>query len=317
MAFFTKLSSAEVAAFLAEYVIGTLVECDGITAGSENSNYRLRTTTGLYILTLYEKRVRVEDLPFFLDLMKHLDGAGIHCPKPIAGRDGEALRTLAKKRAAIFSFLEGHSVAVPEAWHCKALGFTLAQMHLACADFRGQRANALSVKGWQRDFAKCRADADTVQEGMRETIERELEYLAAHWPADLPAGVIHADLFPDNVFFVGDGVSGVIDFYFACNDFLAYDIAVCLNAWCFDDDRTFNFTKGERLLNAYAHVRPLTADEKRLLPLLLRGAAMRFLITRLYDKLHPKGTTPKDPLAYLRRLAFHQGVKSPKLYGLA
>ena len=317
MAFFTKLSSAEVTAFLAEYTIGTLVECDGITAGSENSNYRLRTTTGLYILTLYEKRVRVEDLPFFLELMKHLDGARIRCPKPIVGRDGEALRTLAKKRAAIFSFLEGHSVAVPEAWHCKALGTTLAEMHLACADFRGQRSNDLSVKGWQRDFAKCREGADTVQAGMRETIERELEYLAAHWPADLPAGVIHADLFPDNVFFVGDGVSGVIDFYFACNDFLAYDIAVCLNAWCFDDDRTFNFTKGERLLNAYAQVRPLHADEKRLLPLLLRGAAMRFLITRLYDKLHPKGTTPKDPLAYLRRLAFHQGVKSPKLYGLA
>ncbi len=317
MAFFTKLSSAEVAAFLAGYAIGTLVECDGITAGSENSNYRLRTTTGLYILTLYEKRVRVEDLPFFLDLMQHLDGVGIRCPKPIVGRDGEALRTLAKKRAAIFSFLDGHSVTVPEAWHCKALGTTLAEMHVACADFGGHRTNDLSVKGWQRDFAKCRTNADTVQEGMRETIERELEYLAAHWPTGLPAGVIHADLFPDNVFFVGDGVSGVIDFYFACNDLLAYDIAVCLNAWCFDNDRTFNFTKGERLLNAYAQVRPLQAEEKHLLPLLLRGAAMRFLITRLYDKLHPKGTTPKDPLAYLRRLAFHQGVKSPKLYGLA
>jgi homoserine kinase type II len=317
MAVFTKLSSAEVGAHLTEYDIGALVECDGITAGSENSNYRLRTTTGLYILTLYEKRVRAEDLPFFLGVMRHLDAAGIRCPKPIVGKDGQALRTLAKKRAAIFSFLDGHSVAVPEAWHCKALGATLAEMHVACASFHGSRPNDLSLAGWRRDFAKCRDGADSVQAGLRKTIERELEYLAAHWPQGLPAGVIHADLFPDNVFFVGDRVSGVIDFYFACNDFLAYDVAVCLNAWCFDDDRTFNFTKGERLLSAYGQVRALGPKEKRMLPLLLRGAAMRFLITRLYDKLHPKGTTPKDPLAYLRRLAFHQGVKSPKLYGLA
>ncbi len=316
MAFFTKLSPAEVATFLAEHDIGTLVECDGITAGSENSNYRLRTTAGLFILTLYEKRVRLEDLPFFLDLMQHLDRAGIHCPKPIAGADGQALRTLAKKRAAIFSFLEGHSVAVPEAWHCKALGAQLAEMHAACANFGGRRANDLSLRGWQRDFAKCRDGADTVQAGLREIIEHELQYLSAHWPQGLPAGVIHADLFPDNVFFVGDRVSGVIDFYFACNDFLAYDIAVCLNAWCFDDDRTFNFTKGERLLAAYGQVRALTSEEKQQLPVLLRGAAMRFLLTRLYDKLHPKGTNPKDPLAYLRRLTVHQGIKSPKLYGL-
>ncbi len=316
MAFFTKLSPAEVEAFLTEYDIGGLIECDGITAGSENSNYRLRTTNGLYILTLYEKRVRVDDLPFFLDLMKHLDGAGIRCPKPIAAKDGAALRTLAKKKAAIFSFLDGHSVTVPESWHCKALGTTLAEMHGACADFQGTRANDLSVAGWKRDFAKCREGADTVQAGLRETIEHELEYLEPRWPTDLPKGVIHADLFPDNVFFVGDGVSGVIDFYFACTDFLAYDIAVCLNAWCFDDDRTFNFTKGERMLGAYQQVRALTADEKKLLPILLRGAAMRFLITRLYDKLHPKGTNPKDPLAYLRRLAFHQNVKKPSMYGL-
>ncbi|MBM3506155.1 MAG: homoserine kinase [Alphaproteobacteria bacterium] len=317
MAFFTKLSNAEAAAFLTEYDIGALVECDGITAGSENSNYRLRTTSGLYILTLYEKRVRAEDLPFFLALMQHLDAAGIRCPKPIQGRGGNALRTLAKKRAAIFSFLEGHAVNVPETWHCRALGTALAEMHKACASFPGRRANDLSLMGWQRDFAKCRERADTVQPGLRDIIERELEHLAQHWPKGLPDGVIHADLFPDNVFFVGDGVSGLIDFYFACNDFLAYDIAVCLNAWCFDDDRTFNFTKGERLLAAYGQVRPLGADERSHLPVLLRGAAMRFLITRLYDKLHPKGTTPKDPLAYLRRLVFHQSVKSSRLYGLA
>jgi homoserine kinase type II len=207
----------------------------------------------------------------------------------------------------------------PSAAHCAALGAALAQLHLAGADFPMRRRNALSVDGWRPLYVASAAGADSVQPGLRETIERELTLLEGAWPSGLPEGVIHADLFPDNVFFLGDRLSGLIDFYFACTDTLAYDVAICLNAWCFEVDHSYNITKGQSLLTAYMAVRPLSAQERTLLPMLARGAALRFLLTRLTDWFNvPPGALvrPKDPVEYFRKLRFHQQVKSVRDYGI-
>ncbi len=320
MAVYTEISDDELAAFVAGYDIGHVVSLKGIAEGVENSNYLLQTDRGQYILTIYEKRVAEKDLPFFLGLMDHLAGRTFPCPTPIHGRDGEALRRLAGKPAAIVSFLDGLSVRRPTAEHCSQLGAGLARMHVAGADFGVARPNALSVTDWRPLFVKCQADADTVEPGLADSIARELSDLEQTWPRDLPHGVIHADLFPDNVFFLENQLSGFIDFYFACNDFYAYDIAVCLNAWCFETDGSFNITKAKALLTAYRQQRPITADELAALPLLARGAALRFLLTRLYDWLNQVPgalVRPKDPLEYWRKLHFHRGVAGPSAYGLA
>jgi len=319
MAVYTEVDDDELAAFIAEYDIGTVVSCKGIAEGVENSNYLLQTDRGTYILTLYEKRVRAEDLPYFIALMDHLADKGIDCPTPVHGRDGSALRRLAGRPAAIISFLQGVWVRKPTPQHCQALGRALAAFHIAGADFPMHRANNLSVAGWRPLFEACAARADTVAPGLRDELAAELATLERDWPADLPAGVIHADLFPDNVFFLRQALSGLIDFYFACNDFLAYDLAVCLNAWCFEPDTSFNITKARRMLQAYRDVRPISQAEMTALPLLARGAALRFLLTRLYDWLNQvEGALvkPKDPLEYLRKLRFHRGVAGPGAYGL-
>jgi homoserine kinase type II len=319
MAVYTEVSDEELAAFVADYDIGRALAFKGIAEGVENSNYLLEAEQGQFILTLYEKRTRPEDLPFFLSLMEHLADKGIACPTPIHGRDGRALRTLCGKPAAMVSFLKGMSARTIKPQHCQELGRALAQLHLAGADFKMHRANALSVSGWRPLFDASRHGADQVAQGLEIQIAEELARLETSWPADLPQGVIHADLFPDNVFFLGDALSGLIDFYFACTDALAYDIAVCLNAWCFEKDLSFNATKARLMLSAYEKVRPLSDLEVRTLPLLCRGAAMRFLLTRLYDWLHtPAGAfvTRKDPREYLKKLRFHQGVKSAGDYGL-
>lgn len=319
MAVYTEVTNDSLEAFLREYAIGEVVSLKGIAEGVENSNYLLLTTQGQYILTLYEKRVEEGDLPFFLGLMEHLAAKGLACPTPIHGRDGRALRRLAGRPAAIISFLQGMwpRRILPE--HCAGVGQALAEMHVATADFEIIRANALSVPGWRPLLESCRPNGDDVARGLIATLEAELDYLEAHWPADLPVGVIHADLFPDNVFFLGSELSGVIDFYFACTDFLAYDVAVCLNAWCFENDISFNVTKARRMLGAYVRRRPLTHGELAALPLLARGAALRFLLTRLYDWTNcPPGALvrPKDPLEYLRKLQFHAQVTGPDAYGL-
>ncbi len=319
MAVYTEVGDEELEAFLAEYDIGTVVSCKGIAEGVENSNYLLQTDRNTFILTLYEKRVREEDLPFFIALMDHLAGKGLSCPTPVHGKDGEALRRLADRPAAIISFLQGMWVRKPTPQHCHGLGQALAEFHLAGQDFAMQRPNDLSVKGWHTLFADCAERADTVAPGLRDELESELNYLTAHWPGDLPSGVIHADLFPDNVFFLGKTLSGLIDFYFACNDFLAYDIAVCLNAWCFEPDTSFNVTKARLMLQAYRDVRPISSNELQALPLLSRGAALRFLLTRLYDWLNQiEGALvkPKDPIEYLRKIRFHRDVGGPGAYGL-
>ncbi len=319
MAVYTQVADDELAAFLGAYDIGALVSYKGIAEGVENSNYFLQTERGSFILTLYEKRVDPADLPFFLGLMDHLAAQDIACPTPIHSRDGEALRTLAGRPAAIISFMQGVSPRRVDIRHCAPLGRALAEMHLAADGFAMARPNALSLAGWRPLFDRCGPRAHEVQNGLAGEIELELEILEANWPSGLPTGVIHADLFPDNVFFLGDRVSGVIDFYFACNDFLAYDLAICINAWCFEKDGSFNVTKARHMLNAYRAARPFSAAELAAIPVLLRGGALRFLLTRLHDWLfHPEGAlvTPHNPLEYYRKLRFHQGVKRPGELGL-
>ncbi|MGE3528390.1 MAG: homoserine kinase [Methyloceanibacter sp.] len=319
MAVYTDVSDEELEAFIGSYDIGALTSFKGIAEGVENSNYLVHTESGRYILTLYEKRVRSEDLPYFLALMEHLAARGITCPLPVRDRAGRTLRTLAGRPAALITFLEGLSMRRPSIEHCAGLGDALARFHVAGSDFPMRRANSLSLPGWQALFATIGRTADGIARGLSAVIEKELKHLEGKWPKDLPEGVIHADLFPDNVFFLGDKVSGLIDFYFACNDMLAYDVAVCLNAWCFESDGSFNVTKARALLEAYEKVRPLTRAELDRLPTLARGAALRFLLTRTYDLINTDANAlvkTKDPNEYLRKLRFHQRVKSTREYGL-
>jgi homoserine kinase type II len=318
MAVYTEVGDADLEALLKVYDLGTILSFKGIAEGVENSNFLLRAESGTYILTLYEKRVAESDLPFFLGLMQHLAERGISCPLPVRGRDGKTFRHIAGRPAALITFLEGMWPRRPNAQHCAAVGQALAAMHQAGRDFSVTRANALSLAGWRPLFEMSRSRADTVEAGLAASVDAELKALEATWPRALPAGVIHADLFPDNVFFLRGKLSGLIDFYFACNDLLAYDLAVCLNAWCFEPDNSFNVTKGRALISAYSAVRKLTPEELSALPILSRGAALRFLLTRLYDWLEvPPGAlvTPKDPREYLRKLRFHQRVGSAADYG--
>ncbi|MDI3470627.1 MAG: Homoserine kinase [Pseudolabrys sp.] len=319
MAVYTDVGADELNAFLAGYDLGALLSYKGIAEGVENSNFLVHTERGSYILTLYEKRVAAGDLPFFLGLMEHLASRGITCPQPVRNKAGVVLGTLAGRPAAIVTFLDGLWIRRPSTRHCAALGAALAKLHLAGADFAMTRINALTVGNWRGlyDLAKDRADG--VQPGLAAAIAGELDMLEKNWPKGLPQGVIHADLFPDNVFFLGDRLSGLIDFYFACTDTLAYDIAVCLNAWCFEPDNAYNVTKGRALLQAYGEVRALSQAERGALPVLARGAALRFLLTRLVDWLAvPPGAMvkPKDPLEYFRKLRFHQALRNVRDYGL-
>ncbi len=319
MAVYTEITDDELAGFLARYEIGQVLSFKGIAEGVENSNFLLHTDAGFFILTLYEKRVNEADLPFFLGLLEHLSRKGLSCPQPVKARDGALLGRLADRPAAIVTFLDGLWPRRPEARHCAGVGEALARLHLAGADFPMRRANALSVAGWAPLFRAAEARADEVLPGLAVAIAEELSHLERAWPQGLPEGVIHADLFPDNVFFLGERLSGLIDFYFACTDAFAYDLAICLNAWCFEIDGSFNITKGMAMIAAYGRVRALSEAEIEALPVLARGAALRFLLTRLVDWLNvPPGALvkPKDPLEYVRKLRFHQKVASAREYGL-
>ncbi|MGE0061687.1 MAG: homoserine kinase [Xanthobacteraceae bacterium] len=318
MAVYTDVSEDELARFLGSYDIGALLSFKGIAEGVENSNFLVHAERGHYILTLYEKRVAAGDLPFFLALMEHLADRGITCPQPVHNRQGVVLGEIAGRPAAIVTFLDGLWIRRPGVKHCAAVGEALARLHLAGQDFGMTRANALTVGDWRPLYAQADGRADSVQHGLAEAIARELDALEKSWPRGLPQGVIHADLFPDNVFFLGDKLSGLIDFYFACTDTLAYDVAICLNAWCFEPDHSYNVTKGRALLQGYSAVRALSAAEREALPLLARGSALRFLLTRLVDWLRvPDGALvrPKDPLEYFRKLRFHQSVAGVRDYG--
>ncbi len=320
MAVYTDVTEGELGAFLRDYPVGDLLSYKGIAEGTENSNFLLHTSGGSFILTLYEKRVATHDLPFFLGLMDHLAAKGLSCPLPVHRADGEMIGTLAGRSAAIITFLEGMWPRRPTAAHCREVGKALASMHLAGADFGLSRANALGPDGWRELWAASRARADEVEPGLAAEVDADFETFGREWPADLPTGIIHADLFPDNVFFLGNELSGLIDFYFACNDLLAYDLATCLNAWCFEKDCSYNLTKGTALLAGYESVRPLSAAEKQALPMLARGSALRFMLTRLYDWLHgPEGdlVVKRDPAEYIRKMRFHRAIVSPQEYGLS
>ena len=319
MAVYTDVAAEDLARFLVGYDAGELLSYKGIAEGVENSNFLVHTSAGSFILTLYEKRVAAGDLPFFLGLMEHLAARGITCPQPVKNRQGGMLGTLAGRPAALVTFLEGMWMRRVSTAHCAAVGDALARLHLAGADFKMKRPNALGMESWRPLYEHAKDRGDSVREGLCDAIAKELSALEKTWPRNLPQGVIHADLFPDNVFFLGDRLSGLIDFYFACTDALAYDVSVCLNAWCFETDHSFNVTKGRALLKAYAQVRQLDAKERDALPVLARGSALRFLLTRLVDWLAvPDGALvrPKDPLEYFRKLRFHQSVKSAAEYGI-
>jgi homoserine kinase type II len=319
MAVYTDISEGELSAFLSGYAIGKLLSYKGIAEGVENSNFLLHTSSGAYILTLYEKRVNRDDLPFFVGLMQHLNGKGINCPLPVQRNDGHIIGELAGRPAAIVTFLEGVWMRRPTVEQCREVGKALAAMHLAGQDFSGRRPNGLSVAAWRPLWNKARARADEVESGLAFEVEEDLVALERDWPVDLPQGVIHADLFPDNVFFLDRSLSGLIDFYFACTDMLAYDLAICLNAWCFEKDNSYNHAKGAALLSSYTAVRAISAAEADALPVLAHGASLRFMLTRLYDWLNtPAGSlvVKKDPLEYLRRMRFHRHVRSASEYGL-
>lgn len=317
MAVYTHVDDKTLATFLAGYDLGQATSFKGIAEGVENSNYFLETEKARLVLTLYEKRANPDDLPYFLELMEHLAKAGIPSPLPVRDNQGKALQTLMNKPACIISFLKGVSVNDANIDHCAALGAMLAEMHKAAADFKEVRQNELSVGGWKYLAEKTLTNADAVQAGLSEEINAELLFLEQNWPTDLPTGTIHADLFPDNILFTDHKITGVIDFYFGCTDILAYDLAVCINAWCFDKNLQFVAERAKRLTEMYDINRNMTGGEITALPILCRGAAMRFLLTRLYDWLNPvKGAVvkPKDPLDYLKRLKFHQNVKDTATY---
>jgi len=317
MAVYTEVSFEDLERLLREYDIGTPLAFKGIAEGVENSNFYLQTDRGAFILTLYEKRVSPGDLPFYLGLMEHLARRGIDCPLPVPTRQGALSSSLNRRSCAIVTFLNGLSVRRPSALHCTNAGAALARLHQAGEGFALTRANALGPAGWKPLAEACIAHADSVEDGLATLVGEQLGAITAAWPA-LPNGVIHADLFPDNVLFMREEVSGVIDFYFACNDMFAYDLAVMLNSWCFEMDGSYNLTKGMALIQGYRAVRPLSQDEIAAMPVLMRGAALRFLLTRLFDLVHhdPNALVmPKDPKEYSKKLRFHMKVKDAREYG--
>jgi len=317
MAVYTRVDDQTLTAFLSNYDVGDAVSFKGIAEGVENSNYLLETTKAQFILTLYEKRANPDDLPYFLDMMEHLAQKGLPAPLPIKDKNGTALQMLAGRPACMISFLKGVSVNHMSESHCAELGATLANMHTALTDYTPSRKNELSLAGWQSLFCELQGRMDKAFPGVRGLIEDELAYLSNNWPKGLPVGTIHADLFPDNVLFSGERITGLIDFYFGCTDMFAYDLAICINAWCFDSNHKFEANKAKRLIEMYDINRHLTPVEQDALPILCRGAALRFLLTRLYDWLNPvEGALvrPKDPTDYLKRLKFHQQVKDAASY---
>lgn len=307
MAVYTPITVEEAARWLAQFDAGGLVHLMPIVQGVENTNYLVHTTAGRFILTLFEKRVDPADLPFFFALTDHLHQKGIACPVTLRTREGQTVVPLKGKPAVLISFLEGKDTTHPTPAHCAAVGNLAATLHRATADFGRSRANALVLPGWEALAERCGPAMDRLIPGLWDAVSDALRHARAEWPSGLPSGVVHADLFPDNVFFTGDQVSGVIDFYFACTEAYAYDLAICLNAWCFDGRWQWQPGRAAAMLDAYQAVRPLSAAEAAALPVLLYGASLRFLLTRAHDALfHPEGSVvnPKDPAEYLAKLRF-------------
>ncbi len=319
MAVYTRVSADEMRSFMDGYDVAPVETFVGIADGVENTNYLLITSEERFILTLYEKRVREDDLPFFLSLMEHLAKRGIPCPVPVPARSGQALGRVAGRPAVLITFLEGVSRSRIEPRNCRAVGAALAAMHEAMEGFPLERANDLSLDSWRHSLTDVDERAEAFLPGLADEVRHDFNRIETTWPTGLPRRVIHGDLFPDNVFFLDDEVSGLIDFYFACTDFLTYDLAVCINAWCFEPDADFNVTKAGQLLAGYRSIRPLADGELAALPVLCSGSAMRFLLTRLADWTTTPSTAmvrPKDPAEYLGRLRFHRAARGPEAYGL-
>lgn len=325
MAVYTRLGAEELERLICQFDVGSLVSAKGIAEGVSNSNWLIETTGrqdhgARFILTMYEFRIEIADLPFFLGLLDHLAGKGCPVPATIHDRQGDAYRMLGDKAVALIEFLPGVSVSEPTAEQAKAVGTALAQMHLAAADYPAARPNAMGPAEWRRLADACGGQGlASIAAELARLVERELPRLEASWPDDLPRGTIHADLFPDNVLMLGGEVTGLIDFYFACTDMLAYDVAVTHAAWCFDNDgREFSPELSQALLAGYETLRPLTPAERAALPLLAQGAALRFAMTRAYDWINTPPdalVTRKDPLAFARRLEFYADPANAAVFG--
>ncbi len=321
MAVYTELSHDEIRHFLGAYDLPPLQEAEGICAGVENTNYLLTLQGGgRFILTLFEKRVAEADLPFFVGLMEELAAKRVPAPMPLRAKDGQAIRTLKGRPAVMVTFLEGKSAVTIKPVHISELGAAMARLHMGALEYKHIRCNSLSLPAWRVLLEKISPHMDEIAAGLAEELQAEMAALESLWPKTLPEGVIHADLFPDNVFYDAEGqLTGIIDFYFSCNDFLSYDLAICLNCWCFEKDFQFNITRAKGLLRAYNDQRLLSEEELNALPVLARGAALRFLLTRAHDWLFPVPgalVTPKDPMEYLKKLRFHRSVKHHREYGL-
>ena len=313
MAVYTKLEHQEVKQFLEQYNINNFKDFKGITEGVENTNYLIKTSEQDYILTIYEKRVDENDLPFFIKLLSSLSDNRFPCPKPIANKNNEKINKIKNKNAALVTFLNGQSKNKITSEDCFEIGKITAQLHEITKKFKISRKNNLSIESWQNIFEKTIKKKIDLDESIIKKTNNYLNFLKDKWPKNLPEGIIHADLFPDNIFFTKNKVSGIIDFYFACNDFFAYEIAICLNSICFDNNSTFNMTKAKNLIDGYSSIRVLGEDEKKYLPILCMGAAMRFFLTRLYDFYNTDNKADvkiKDPFEYFKKIEFHSTIKN-------
>ena len=309
MAVYTSVNQSELEDFLEQYNLGKLISYDGILEGIENSNYKIFVEEGVFILTIFEKRVDPQDIPFFMNLQKHLSGHGFHCPVPIENKDKNIVNSLCNKKAIIISFLEGKKIDNPQLHHCLQVGKMISNFQKITKTFENSRKNTLDINKWKLIFSKCLEVDNHGFKDIIEPIKNELHYLHQYWPKNLPQGIIHGDLFKDNIFFQNEKLSGLIDFYFSCSDFYAYELAITINAWCFDIKKGFNRNNFESLLKGYQINSNISSDESKNFNTLLRGAAMRILVTRLHDQLfHQQGAMviPKDPLEYFTILKWHQ-----------
>ena len=316
MAIYTKLSEKNLKEFFLKYNLGKLIKYKGIQEGIENTNYFIQTETGKFILTVYEKRVEEKDLPFFMGLMRNLYDANFPSPEPIINKNGNYITEIINKKAAVVSFLSGAAKKNLSPNDCHKVGVQTAKFHSITKNLSGKRENKLSVNSWRKIYEKVKNDCSKIHPNLTKTIEKNLDEIENNWPQNIPSGIIHADLFPDNIFFKSGEITGIIDFYFSCYDFYVFEIAICLNALCFEGQKenlSFNVTKAKKFIDGYSSIKKLSETEKKSLKILCQGAAMRFLLTRVFDYLNlEKGAivTIKDPIEYLKRLEFHNKVKN-------
>ena len=320
MAVYTKLSENELKVFFSKYNLGKLLNYKEIKEGIENTNYFIQTEKGKFILTLYEKRVEEKDLPFFINLMRNLFDKNFPSPEPIINKNGNYISEILEKKAAVVSFLDGYAKKVLNPNDCREVGINAAKLHLITKDLTGKRENKLSINSWRKIYIKVKKNCSKIHPNLPEIIEKNLDEIEKNWPKNIPSGIIHADLFPDNIFFKNNKLSGIIDYYFSCYDYYAFEIAICLNALCFEgknENLSFNVTKAKKFIDGYSNIRKLTEEEKKSLKVLCQGAAIRFLLTRVFDYLNlTEGAIVKikDPVEYLKRLEFHDSVTNYQDY---